>query len=325
MSLRKRVLFISGVLLALVLVVWVAAPDFSGSMLKKISGFASRQLERLAPQVQSSAALKRPHDLTNSTVSFAVIGDYGLAGQGEADVAKLVRSWNPDFVISAGDNNYDNGAAVTIDQNVGQYFHDYIYPYKGGYGPGAKENKFFPVLGNHDWITSDANPYENYFQIPGNKRYYDFIKGPVHFYMLDSDPNEPDGTSDTSVQAMWLKDTMGKSTSPWDVVVLHHAPFSSGTHGPTVRMQWPFKAWGANAVLSGHDHIYERLLEDNFPYFVNGLGGATIYEFGLPVAGSQARYNGDYGAMRVTASDTLIKFEFFNRSGDLIDSFTLGG
>lgn len=40
-------------------------------------------------------------------------------------------------------------------------------------------------------------------------------------------------------------------------------------------MQWPFEAWGAHAVLSGHDHSYERLHAPNanggFPFFVNGL------------------------------------------------------
>ena len=39
-------------------------------------------------------------------------------------------------------------------------------------------------------------------------------------------------------------------------------------------MQWPFKDWGADAVLTGHDHIYERLLVNGIPYFVNGIGGA---------------------------------------------------
>src|SRR3982750_3175768 len=65
---------------------------------------------------------------------FAVIGDYGSAGEAERDVANEVKSWNPDFIITAGDNNYENGSASTIDQNVGQYYHDFIHPYVGSYG-----------------------------------------------------------------------------------------------------------------------------------------------------------------------------------------------
>src|SRR6185503_8936631 len=100
-------------------------------------------------------------------VRFAIIGDYGWAGQPELDVSNLVHSWNPDFIITTGDNNYDLGAASTIDPNIGQYYHDFIYPYTGSYGPGAPYNKFFPSLGNHDWYTAGAAPYLSYFTLPG--------------------------------------------------------------------------------------------------------------------------------------------------------------
>src|SRR5438105_2912302 len=66
-----------------------------------------------------------------SASHFAAIGDYGLAGQTEADVSALVHGWNPDFIITVGDNNYPTGQASTMDANVGQYYQDFIYPYKG--------------------------------------------------------------------------------------------------------------------------------------------------------------------------------------------------
>src|SRR5690606_27200354 len=73
-------------------------------------------------------------------VAFAVLGDYGSAGAAAAAVAELVHGWNPDIVITLGDNNYPNGRRATIDANVGQYYHRYISPYVGKYGPGASEN-----------------------------------------------------------------------------------------------------------------------------------------------------------------------------------------
>src|SRR5262245_59291227 len=86
-----------------------------------------------------------------ATIRFAVIGDFGLAGQPEADVANLVKNWNPSFILTIGDNNYELGEASTIDANIGQYYHDYISPYTGSYGSGsASGNRFFPTLGNHD-------------------------------------------------------------------------------------------------------------------------------------------------------------------------------
>jgi hypothetical protein len=256
-------------------------------------------------------------------VRFAVIGDYGDGGQPEADVAALVNSWQPDFVITTGDNNYPNGASDSIDTNIGQFYQSYIYPYLGTYGQGAEVNRFFPTLGNHDWNTSAAQPYLDYFTLPGNERYYDFTWGPLHLFALDSDSREPDGVGQSTTQAAWLQTTMAGSTSPWNVVYFHHAPYSSGEHGSIAWARWPYKDWGASVVLAGHDHTYERLLVDGLPYFVNGLGGSTKYRFVNILPESQVRYNADYGAMLVQASDTSIIFQFYNRQDELIDTYTL--
>jgi hypothetical protein len=254
-----------------------------------------------------------------------VIGDFGMGNQAEADVAALVHSWTPDFVITVGDDNYPSGAADTIDAHIGQYYHDFIFPYTGAYGPGATENRFFPTLGNHDWLTPGAKPYLDYFKLPGNGRYYDFVRGPVHFFALDSDENEPDGVGSRTVQAAWLKQGLAASSSPWTIVYFHHAPYSSGTtHGSTTWMQWPFAAWGAQAVLTGHEHNYERLLVDGIPYFVNGLGGGPIYnDFDNILPESRFHYSADHGAMLVIASGTEVLFEFYNRTSKLIDQYKI--
>ncbi len=270
---------------------------------------------------ETLTATPEPSPTLNPSISFAVIGDFGEGNQAEADVAGLVHSWNPDFILTVGDNNYPLGAASTIDARIGQYYHDFIFPYTGSYGPGASENRFFPTLGNHDWYTAGAKPYLDYFSLPGNERYYDFTWGPVHFFAVDSDGSEPDGVNEASVQAAWLKQAMAASTSHWNIVFFHQAPYSSGMHGSTNWMKWPFAAWGADAVLTGHDHTYERLLVDGIPYFVNGLGGGGIYNFVNILPESQFRYNADYGAMRVTATGANLHFEFYSRTGKLIDQY----
>jgi len=262
--------------------------------------------------------------LQAAAIRFAVIGDYGSGGSNEADVADLVKSWNPDFIATTGDNNYPDGATSTIDPNIGQFYHAFIYPYTGSYGAGAATNRFFPVLGNHDWNTNGARPYLRYFTLPGNERYYEFLWGPAHFFMLDSDPHEPDGDTSNSTQGAWLQNRLAASVAPWKLVFLHHAPYSSGSvHGSNSTLQWPYEAWGADAVLAGHDHTYERIVLNGFPYFVNGLGGRSIYSFGDPVAGSLARYNADYGAMLVTADETRVTFQFITRTGVVIDTYTI--
>ncbi len=254
----------------------------------------------------------------------AVIGDYGQAGQPEADVAALVASWDPDYVLTTGDNNYDAGAAETIDANIGQYYHAYIAPYQGQYGTGAAENRFFPALGNHDWYTEDARPYLDYFTLPGNERYYTVGLGPLRVFVLDSDAQEPDGITADSVQAQWLQAGLADSAAPWNLVVMHHTPYTSSLHrssDPT--LQWPYAAWGAAAVISGHDHLYERLEADGIPYLVNGAGGKSLYPFGPPEPESVVRYNRDYGALVMRATGDCLNISFYSRAHELIDSVTL--
>ncbi|NJN54598.1 MAG: alkaline phosphatase, partial [Anaerolineae bacterium] len=78
---------------------------------------------------------------------------------------------------------------------------------------------------------------------------------------------------------------------------------------------------------AGHEHSYERILTDDIVYFVNGLGGRPrIDAFArTAVPGSTVRYNQNYGALLITADATCLNFTFYNRSAELIDSYTVNG
>jgi len=261
---------------------------------------------------------------TFSQVRFAAIGDYGLAGPNELAVANLVKSWNPDFIITLGDNNYEVGSDSTIDANIGQYYHQYIYPYHGSYGNGSINDRFFPALGNHDLATQNGKPYFDYFELPGNERYYDFIQGNVHCFVINSNPSELDGNNENSIQANWLRNVLQNSSpNMWKIVYFHHPPYSSGPRGSNIYMQWPFKEWGAHIVLSGHEHNYERLFADSVTYFVNGLGGKSIYDFLDPISESNFRYCDNYGAMLIESFQTELICKFINVDGVLIDSVNI--
>ena len=253
------------------------------------------------------------------------IGDYGSGSEYEGHVARLVASWRPNLIITVGDNNYPDGEAKTIDANIGQFYSSFIHPYRGRYGAGAVENRFFPSLGNHDYHTKGAKPYFDYFELPGNERFYAFTNGPVQFFCLNSDPEEPDGVTSRSRQAVWLKDALDVSTAPWRIVYFHHAPFSSGAvHGSHTeesdKMRWPFREWGASVVLTGHDHIYERLRVNGLTYFVNGLCGMSWDKFHWPPhpAGVK-RFTGDFGAMRLDATETNMTFRFITWRNEVAD------
>jgi Ca2+-binding RTX toxin-like protein len=264
-------------------------------------------------------------------VRFAAFGDYG-GGSGEQAVANLIAGMNVDFIVTTGDNLY---ISVPIDEQIGRYYSNYIGNYVGAYGAGSAINRFFPTVGNHEYEDpsggANAINYYNYFILPDNERYYDYQMGSIHFFSLNS-AYEPDGYKNPSVQASWLQSGLAASDSPFDLVLVHYPPYSSGVeHGSTTNMQWPFESWGATAVLNGHDHDYERILRDDngdgatMPYFVTGLGGFGKYGLGTTVSGSQVFYSADYGAMLIQASDATITFEFWSvaNGGTLIDSYTI--
>jgi len=197
----------------------------------------------LASAATSDAATPTAVSLGLSTpLHFAVIGDYGRAGPPAQDVADLVKRWNPDFIITTGDNDYNDGKAITIDRNIGRYYRAFITPARGRLGGEPVANRFFPSLGNHDWYAPGAKAYLEYFTLPGNERYYEFTRGPVHFFALDSDPHESDGTTSDSPQGQWLQSQLRASRDCWKVVYFHHPPYSSGTtHGSSAKgcQLWP--------------------------------------------------------------------------------------
>ena len=264
-------------------------------------------------------------------VIIGCIGDYGSGTTNEENVARLVKSWRPDFIITLGDNNYPAGAEHTIDRNIGQFYHGFIHPYAGFYGAGAATNRFFPCLGNHDYLTNNARPYFDYFALPGNERYYTCTQGPVQLFCLNMCQQEPDGVTADSVQARWLRQELAASSAPWRLVYFHQSPYSSGAvHGSWTHecdfARWPFREWGASAVLSGHDHLYERITVNGLTYFVNGLGGESWDHLRFPrVRGSQRFHTADYGAMRIDATETNLVFRFVNWQGKLLDTHVMKG
>ena len=266
---------------------------------------------------------------------FAVIGDFGVGlNENEGKVAALVRSWNPDFIIALGDNRY---GTVDYDSAVGQHFCEFLSETETSSncsGDEALSNAFFPSLGNHDYTDGGGlDEYLAYFTLPGvglntsgtsgNERYYDFIKGPVHFFVIDSE-GALSSASDNTAQMTWLQAQLAAFAMPWQIVYFHHPPHASGKHGSSPEMRWPFVLWGADAVMSGHDHNYERLSVEGLTYFVNGLGGKSIRDFSESVSGSLVRYNDDFGAMLVVANEAAVTFKFFNVAGEIVDDFTMG-
>jgi hypothetical protein len=268
-----------------------------------------------------------------STTVLAAFGDYGVDDANELAVANLVKGWSPNGILALGDNNYETGSASTIDTNVGKYFADYIYPYLGSYDSTATENKFWPVLGNHDLDTDAGGPYTEYFPAPISQRFYDVVIGNVHVFAINSGINtagtlvETAGNTSTSIQAEYIRDKIIRSTAKWKLVILHHSPYTNGsTYTPGLsQLRWPFESWGVDAVLSGHSHVYERIEKSGFPYYVVGTGGRALDTFIASPVDQKSGSVAAHGALKITATCKEISFEFINVEGTTVDDGSGGG
>jgi tartrate-resistant acid phosphatase type 5 len=197
----------------------------------------------------------------SDSVVFAVIGDYGYNSDSEERVADLVKSWNPDLIITTGDNNYFKGEFFTLKENISFYYSDYIYNFDAppeyqcnGKAFKEKINRFFPCPGNHDDNAKDhLVPYLNFLTLPGNEINYSFNWGPIHFFSLNSLPVDITDKKD------WLNEQLSQSEGEFNVVYFHNSPYSPGKHGNSEKMQWNFQEIGANVVLTGHDHLYAHV------------------------------------------------------------------
>lgn len=259
------------------------------------------------------------------STTFAVIGDFGDNSQQEYDVAQMVKSWNPEFVITTGDNNYSTGSAGSIVANIGDDYCDFIYNPDApedrrcnGKATQEKTNRFFPSPGNHDNYSVPAlKPYLDYFTLPGDERNYDFIWGPVHFFSLNSGIN---GNIDGSAKE-WLHKKLVESKVPFKVVYFHHPPYSSGNHGSNSNMQLPFTEWGVDAVFCGHDHLFERIIDKSVSkpvYYIMGNSGNTnLYSCKAHVLDA-TRFdvkcdNTHWGALKVKAGENICVIEYYTK------------
>lgn len=258
-------------------------------------------------------------------IQFAVIGDWGdncCRPSCANFVAEMIQGWSErwplDFIMTTGDNFYPDGGQAALAASMPMY--DWIGPQ-----PVAGDTpRFFPTLGNHDLYDGCCgNAYQTYFQAlgagspTGTPRYYKYSLpgGLIDLYSLNADASEPDGNTEDSIQAMWLKEELAKpGGAQWKIVFFHEPPFTTHSSGASPNMDWPFAQWGATVVLTGHVHAYERIVRDDFTYVVNGIGGVKGVDYiseangCTPIEGSVVQYNGSVGAMIGVATADELRF-----------------
>jgi hypothetical protein len=219
----------------------------------------------------------------------------------------LVMASLPDRVLTLGDNQYDSGT---------------LSAYQSYYDPtwGRFKDRTSPAPGNHDPYSSG---YSAYFGTRAPSRHYAFDLGSWRLYSLDS--NSPDAE-----EVLWL--TTDLATHPRQCVLAywHHPRFSSGTtHGNDSRVQLLWQTLydaGADVVLNGHEHNYERFAPQNpaggadsargLREFVVGTGGKGLYGIGTPEPNSEVRNANSHGVLELTLKSNSYDWQFKPAAGD---------
>jgi len=235
-----------------------------------------------------------------------------------APTASLIDSIAPTRVLTLGDNAYPDGAPS-----------DYTSYYEPNWG--RFKAKTSPAPGNHDYHTSGGSGYFAYFGSQAPAEYYSYDIGSWHLISLNGEISVSAG----SAQETWLKNDLAAHSAKCTLAYWHEPRFSSGAeHGSDSSFD-PFwrdlYAAGADIVLSGHDHEYERFAPQNpsgaadpngIREFVVGTGGASHYTFSAPIANSEVRDNTSFGVLKLTLHASSYDWQFVPVKGA---SFTDSG
>jgi hypothetical protein len=233
--------------------------------------------------------------------------------------AKLIEKI-PGTVFAVGDLAYPDGS----DQN-----------FANCYAPtwGRFKDRTRPAPGNHEYHVNGASGYARYFGTAAGdatKGYYSYDLGSWHIIALNSECGEVGGCELNSPQGQWLKHDLEQHPAACTLAYFHKPLFSSGAkHGNdlTVLPLWRILyAGGADIILGGHDHDYERFAPqdpdaklDNrhgIREFVVGSGGKNSHrEFGIPKQNSQIRNADTFGVLKLTLHPSSYDWEFVPETG----------
>jgi alkaline phosphatase len=227
-------------------------------------------------------------------------------------------------VFTLGDNAYPNGRTRNYEEC-----------YDPTWGR-LLDRTLLPVIGNHDWHTAGAAGYRAYFGDAAgtaDATWYSRDIGAWHVIVLDSECDKVGGCDDESPQGRWLAADLAASTARCTLALWHAPRFSSGLHGNDRGVQ-PFwsalQEAGADLVVNGHDHDYERfapldadgdvLRPGGMREIVAGTGGAELRPFEELAAHSEFRLAGSWGILRLTLHAASYEWEFVPVSGDVADA-----
>jgi hypothetical protein len=228
-----------------------------------------------------------------------LVGAGGIAScdtAGDEATAALIAKLPDATVFTAGDNAYEKGTATQFAKCYDKTW-------------GKFKNRTHPAPGNHDYATSSATPYYNYFGAAAGTKgdgWYSYDLGAWHIVVLNSNCKHNSRCAAGSEQEKWLKADLAASTARCTAAVIHHPRFSSDNiegegDGPHVAPLWKdlYDA-GADLVVSGHSRVYERFAPQT-------PAGVADPDFGLPLINVGTGGRGHAGFIKTPKANSVMR------------------
>lgn len=282
-----------------------------GSLVVAISAFMTGTAGR-STNVAVAPSFSPPAEILPGADVVLAVGDIAVCGEANDELTgRLVESL-PGTILTLGDQAYESGAEDEFEECFDPSW-------------GSVKKRIRPVLGNHDDATAAGGPYYEYFGDAAGTAglgWYSFEVGDWHIIALNSNC-AADRCDAGSPQGEWLEADLAQHRNKCTLAFWHQPRWSSGEHGsdPAVGDLWKmlYDA-GVEAVLSGHDHDYERFAamdsngsadpERGIRQFVVGTGGRSLDPFGPVQPNSEARSNVSYGVLRLALQGDRYDWEF---------------
>jgi 3',5'-cyclic AMP phosphodiesterase CpdA len=275
-----------------------------------------------APQEQQTETATEeaaPGEVKEYPYTLVGAGDIAncKVGNGHIKTAQVLDDI-PGIVFTTGDNAYPKGTVENFEEC-----------YESSWGRHKARTR--PSPGNHDLLTKKGAPYYDYFGEnagPKGRGYYSYTLGSWHIISLNSDAP----ADRRSRQMQWLWQELEANQSKCILAYWHIPVFSSGSHGGDPKMVevWRLLSrYGADVIVNGHDHVYERFAPQNsagkadaergIRQFTVGVGGAGVYPFKRVLKNSEARTAKAYGVIKFTLHEDSYDWEFVYAAGDAFE------
>jgi acid phosphatase type 7 len=282
---------------------------------------------------QRKASVQAAENVSSATPLIAAAGDIacdlngGNKGDGESATSEtchmqatsdLLKNLKLTAVLALGDIQYENGTLEKFQKSYAPTWGQFL-------------SITHPVVGNHEYETPNASGYYKYFGAAAGdpaKGYYSYTIGKWHLIALNANCAAVGGCQADSLQEKWLKADLAAHPGTCTLAYWHQPRFSSALHGNNkdtdIFWQDLYRA-GADIILNGHDHDYERFAAQTpnaiadpkrgIREFVVGTGGRSLYPFVNVQPNSEVRNDDTYGVLTLKLYPNSYDWKFIPEKG----------